>query len=68
MKALTRLTSGLMVFIGVAIVARTIEASDRLDGLPYGILIGVLFIAAGAGRLYLSRGREHERDPEEEER
>ena len=66
MRALTRLTSGLMVFIGVAIVARTIEASDRLDGLPYGILIGVLFVAAGAGRLYLSR--ERERDNEEEER
>jgi len=63
-KALTRLTSGLMVFIGVAIVVRTIEAGDRLDGLPYGILIGVLFVAAGAGRLYLSR----ERDGGEEER
>jgi hypothetical protein len=56
-RALTRLTSGLMVFIGVAIVVRTIEAGDRLDGLPYGILIGVLFVAAGAGRLYLSRER-----------
>ena len=65
MRAITRLTSGLMVFIGVAIIARTIGASEGLDGLPYGILIGVLFVAAGAGRLYLSREREREREEEE---
>jgi len=63
-KALTRLTSGLMVFIGLAIVVRTIEAGGGPAAL--GILVGILFVAAGAGRLYVSRSRE--RDAEEEER
>ena len=60
MKALTRLTSGLMVFIGVAIVVRTIDAGGGPAAL--GILVGVLFVAAGAGRLYVSRtqGRDEE--------
>jgi len=62
-RALTRLTSGLMVFIGVAIVVRTIDAGG--GATAYGILVGLLFVAAGAGRLYVSRGRPPDRDEEE---
>ena len=54
MTALTRLTSGLMVFIGLAIVVRTIEAGG--GALALGVIVGVLFVAAGAGRLFLARG------------
>ena len=60
MKALTRLTSFLLVFLGVGIVFRTIDAGG--GGTAVGILVGLLFVAAGAGRLYLTR---EPRDPEE---
>ena len=60
MRALTRLTSLLLVFIGVAIVVRTLDAGG--GATAYGILVGLLFVAAGAGRLYLTRPP---RDPEE---
>ncbi|MGH2968556.1 MAG: hypothetical protein ACRDK0_05765 [Solirubrobacteraceae bacterium] len=53
MRAHTRLTSGLMVFIGLAIVVRTIDAGG--GPAAFGILVGVLFVAAGAGRLLLQR-------------
>jgi hypothetical protein len=55
-KALTRLTSGLMVLIGVAIVVRTIAEGGGPVAL--GIVVGLLFVAAGGGRLYVeTRGR-----------
>ena len=60
MKALTRLTSFLMVFLGVAIVVRTLDAGG--GAAATGFLVGVLFVAAGAGRLYLTR---EPRDPQE---
>jgi hypothetical protein len=56
MRALTRLTSGLMVFIGVAILVRTI--SEGGGPIALGIIFGVLFIAAGAGRLYVETRRD----------
>jgi hypothetical protein len=56
MKALTRLTSGLLIFLGLAILVRTIGAGG--GATAFGVLIGVLFVAAGAGRLYLARGSE----------
>ena len=60
MRALTRLTSLLLVFIGVAIVVRTIDAGGGAGAL--GILIGALFVAAGAGRLWVMlRSGEDER-------
>lgn len=46
--------SGLVVALGVAIVVRTL-ASGTGGGL--GLLIGALFILAGAGRLYVQRQR-----------
>jgi hypothetical protein len=58
MKALTLLTSGLMVFIGVALIVRTVDAGGGATAL--GILLGVLFVAAGAGRLFIARGGERE--------
>ena len=59
-KALTRLTSFLLVFLGVGIMVRTVDAGG--GATAFGILVGLLFVAAGAGRLYLTR---EPRDPEE---
>ena len=45
----------LMIVIGIALLARTIAAGGGVA--TTGVLLGVLFVAAGAGRLYLqSRG------------
>ena len=43
--------SVLMILIGIALVVRTLAAGG--GGLAVGLLLGVLFVAAGAGRLYL---------------
>ena len=50
-----QLLPALMVLIGVALVVRTLAAGA--DGVAFGLLLGVLFIAAGAARLYLGRQR-----------
>lgn len=47
----TRVMSVLMMVIGVALVVRTLVAGG--GAAATGVLLGVLFIAAGAGRLYL---------------
>ena len=62
MTALTRLLAGLMIFIGVAIVVRTVGEGGGPAAL--GILVGLLFVVAGAGRLYLvsARARDEERE------
>jgi hypothetical protein len=45
----------LMIVVGVALLARTFAAGG--GPAATGVLLGVLFVAAGAGRLYLqSRG------------
>jgi hypothetical protein len=49
----TRVLSALMVVIGVAIIVRTVAAGG--GPLALGLLLGVLFVAAGAGRLYVER-------------
>jgi len=60
MRALTILTSGLMVFIGLAIVVRTVAAGGGAAAI--GVLIGTLFVFAGAGRLWVTlRSGEDER-------
>jgi hypothetical protein len=51
----THLLSGAMVLIGLAIIARTIAAGG--GPAAFGLLMGVLFVAAGAGRLYAERRR-----------
>jgi hypothetical protein len=51
----TQVLSMLMVLIGVALVARTLAAGGGAVAL--GVLVGLLFVAAGAGRLYAERRR-----------
>jgi hypothetical protein len=51
----TYVLSGLMVVIGVAIVARTLAAGG--GPVAFGLVVGALFVAAGAGRLYAERRR-----------
>ncbi len=55
MSPLTAVLSGVMVLIGVAMVVRTIAAGG--GALAVGIVLGLLFIAAGAGRLWAERRR-----------
>jgi hypothetical protein len=55
MSAITLALSGLMVLLGVAIIARTIAAGG--GPAAAGIVFGVLFVAAGAGRLWVERRR-----------
>lgn len=43
--------SGAMIVIGIALIVRTLVAGG--GAIATGVLLGVLFIAAGAGRLYL---------------
>jgi hypothetical protein len=48
--------STLMVLIGIALLASTIARGG--GPLAIGVLLGILFVAAGAGRFYLaSRSR-----------
>jgi hypothetical protein len=44
-----------MVLLGVAIVVRTLSAGG--GATAFGILLGVLFVAAGLGRVWLARSR-----------
>jgi hypothetical protein len=44
-----------LVLIGIAIVVRTLVAGG--GPLAFGLLMGVLFVAAGAARLLLERHR-----------
>ncbi|MCW3065890.1 MAG: hypothetical protein JWN32_3062 [Solirubrobacterales bacterium] len=50
-RATTRLLSLAMIAVGVALIVRTIVAGGGAVAL--GVLLGVLFVAAGLGRLYL---------------
>jgi hypothetical protein len=47
------LLPGAMVLIGVALIVRTILGGG--GPVAIGIILGLLFIAAGAGRLYVER-------------
>ena len=51
-RAATIVLATLTVALGVALVAATLAQGS--GGL--GILLGLLFVAAGAGRLYVARG------------
>jgi ABC-type amino acid transport system permease subunit len=46
----TPIFSALMVLIGIALVVRM-----AVIGNPVGIVLGILFVAAGVGRLYVAR-------------
>ena len=50
-RSTTRLLSLAMIAIGVLLVVRTLIAGG--GGLALGIVLGVLFAAAGGARLYL---------------
>jgi hypothetical protein len=45
----------LMLVLGVAIIIRTLAAGGGIGAI--GLLMGVLFVAAGSARLYLERKR-----------
>ncbi|HET6548741.1 MAG TPA: hypothetical protein VFG79_09810 [Solirubrobacter sp.] len=42
-----------MVLLGIALIVRTLVAGGGATAI--GVLLGVLFLAAGAGRLWLGR-------------
>jgi hypothetical protein len=46
--------STVIVLIGVALLVSTLARGG--GPLALGVLLGVLFVLAGAGRLYLARG------------
>ena len=50
-----RILSAILVLLGVAIVVRTLTAGG--GPLAFGLLMGLLFIVAGALRLMLERRR-----------
>ena len=50
-RASTRVMSIVMIVIGVALLVRTVIAGG--GALATGLLLGLLFIAAGTARLYL---------------
>jgi hypothetical protein len=50
--------SALMVVLGLAILVSTLARGG--GPLAIGVLLGVLFVAAGAGRLYVQRLRGRE--------
>ena len=52
-RSLTQTTSALMIALGIAMIVVTLT-----HGFGVGILLGVLFIAAGAGRLLMLRRKE----------
>jgi len=50
----TRVLSAALVIIGIVMLVRTIAGGG--GPLSAGVLLGALFVAAGAGRLYAQRG------------
>ena len=52
---LTQILSAAMIVIGVAIIVRTFTGGG--GALALGLILGLLFMAAGCGRLYLERHR-----------
>lgn len=53
MRTVTRAASWLLIALGVAIVVRTLAGGG--GPLAFGILVGLLFVAAGGLRLYGER-------------
>jgi prolipoprotein diacylglyceryltransferase len=53
MTGATQVLSALMVLIGLAMIVRTLAGGGGAVAL--GLLLGVLFVAAGAGRLWAER-------------
>jgi hypothetical protein len=55
MRAATHVLSTLMIVIGLAIVVRTLVEGG--GALAIGLLMGILLVAAGVGRIYVERRR-----------
>jgi hypothetical protein len=53
--AATAVMSGLMIALGVAMIVVTLSRGG--GPVAYGIVVGLLFIAAGGGRLWAQRRR-----------
>jgi uncharacterized protein (DUF58 family) len=51
-RGTTTVLSTILILLGVAMIVRTLAAGG--SGLAFGLLLGVLFIAAGLGRLYVN--------------
>jgi uncharacterized membrane protein HdeD (DUF308 family) len=49
----TMVFSTLMIVLGIALVVRTLAAGG--GALATGLILGVLFVAAGIARIYLGR-------------
>ncbi|HSD81736.1 MAG TPA: hypothetical protein VLB47_13800 [Solirubrobacteraceae bacterium] len=54
-RGATLVLSSVMIVLGVAILVSTVARGG--GPLAIGILLGVLFVLAGAGRLYVERAR-----------
>ncbi len=55
-RSYTRVMSVILIVLGIVLVIRTISAGG--GPAAAGVLLGILFVLAGAGRLYLQyRGR-----------
>ncbi len=54
--ASTRLLSGALLLVGVAMIASTIARGG--GPLAVGILLGLMLVVVGAARLWLARGGE----------
>jgi len=52
---ITAALSGAMLVLGVAMIVRTVAGGG--GPLAVGIILGILFVAAGAGRLWAERRR-----------
>ena len=55
MSPITAILSGLMVLLGLAMIVQTLAGGG--GPLAVGLVLGVLFVAAGAGRLWAERRR-----------
>ena len=55
MSPATIVLSSIMVLLGLAMVVRTIAAGG--GPIAIGLVLGLLFVAAGAGRLWAERRR-----------
>lgn len=53
MRVVTQVLSALMILIGLALAGRALVEG----GMWVAVFVGLLFIAAGAGRLYVERHR-----------
>ena len=53
-RGATRVMSAVIVLIGIALLVSTLARGG--GPLAIGVLLGVLFVLAGAGRFYLARG------------